>query len=177
MNMLSKRQKIIIIVFGVFVSLIVGYYYISSTRDLYNTENFVSQVLDEDIEESEEEVEKTIVVHVTGEVNKQGIVKVKENARINDVIEAAGGLTDKADLSKVNLAYMVEDGQKIYIPYEREGDIEDKEIITNSSGYEILEEDKSDNNLGIININTATKEKLMQIPGIRRNYCVKHYYI
>ena len=58
----------------------------------------------------------TIIVHIIGEVNKPGVVKLEEGARIIDAINEAGGQTENADLSKVNLAYIVEDGTQIYIP-------------------------------------------------------------
>ena len=45
-----------------------------------------------------------IIVHITGEVNKPGIVNLKENSRIADAINAAGGSTKNADLNKINLA-------------------------------------------------------------------------
>ena len=43
-----------------------------------------------------------IIVHITGEVNKPGIVNLKENSRIADAINAAGGSTKNADLNKIN---------------------------------------------------------------------------
>ena len=98
----------------VITAVVIIYYYINSTKDIYNSEVFSSGV--EENREKDFEDENMIIVHVTGEVKNVGIVKVKENARINDVIEAAGGLTENADLDNVNLAYVVEDGQKIYIP-------------------------------------------------------------
>lgn len=178
MNMLNQKQKIIMIIIGGLVALIIGYYYISSTKDVYNANEFTSQALDEE-KETEEILENTIVVHVTGAVNKQGVVKVKENARINDVIEEAGGTLSEADLSKVNLAYIVEDGQKIYIPYEKEGEesIDDGEIVTQDAGNDVLENDQNSSSLGIININTATQKKLTEIPGVRNCYCFKNCYI
>lgn len=60
--------------------------------------------------------ENKIKIHITGEVNNQGIIEINEGERIADAIEKAGGLTIKADVSKVNLAYVLEDGQKLYIP-------------------------------------------------------------
>lgn len=87
------------------------------------------------------------MIHVTGAVINEGIVSVKENARINDVIQAAGGLTENADISNVNLAYAVEDGQKIYIPNKQDKEIgEDGEIVIENAGEKVLEEEKENRN-------------------------------
>lgn len=58
----------------------------------------------------------TVVVHVAGAVTKAGVVKVPKGSRVHDAITAAGGGTAAADLNRLNLAAVLEDGQKIYIP-------------------------------------------------------------
>lgn len=55
-----------------------------------------------------------IYIHIIGEVKLQGIVILNEGARIIDAIEKAGGVTEYADLAKVNLAFKLSDGQKVY---------------------------------------------------------------
>ena len=106
-------------------------------------------------------------MHITGAVVNNGIVEVKESARINDVIEAAGGVTDDADLSNVNLAYAVKDGQKIYIPSKNDKeDIEDLKIISDEAGTDIINEGDEVQSSGKVNINTATKEELQTLSGI-----------
>ncbi|MCI8393611.1 MAG: competence protein ComEA, partial [Clostridia bacterium] len=101
--------------FGAIVAVILlVFYYINSTKDLYIDNEFSEE---ENVTNEVDSVDKNkIVLHITGAVTNEGIVEVNENARINDVIEAAGGLREDADISEVNLAYPVEDGQKIYIP-------------------------------------------------------------
>ncbi|MFJ5696755.1 ComEA family DNA-binding protein [Arthrobacter sp. NPDC093139] len=56
------------------------------------------------------------VVHVAGAVKKAGVVRVPKGSRVHDAIAAAGGGTASADLNRLNLATVLEDGQKIYIP-------------------------------------------------------------
>ncbi len=145
------------------ISIIVIYYYINSTKEIYEYENLENTILEE---EKIEEEQNTIIIHITGAVQKQGIVEVKENARINDVINAAGGLTKDADINSVNLAYEVEDGQKIYIPYliELEENVDDGEIIMQSAGINVVEEDKKIQ--GKININQASLGELQVLPGV-----------
>ncbi len=118
MEMLTQKQKFIVIIVIILVIGVVAYYYINSTKEVYTgfeEENIVELEETKDTE-NKEETEDKIIVHITGAVKNNGIVEVKEKARINDVVEAAGGLTEDADLDNVNLAYIVEDGQKIYIP-------------------------------------------------------------
>ncbi len=57
-----------------------------------------------------------IVVHVSGEVASAGLVEVPADARVADVVAAAGGVTATADLNRVNLAEPVVDGQQIVVP-------------------------------------------------------------
>lgn len=58
----------------------------------------------------------TVVVHVAGAVKKAGIVELSRNSRVHQAITAAGGATPAADLNRLNLASVLEDGQKIYVP-------------------------------------------------------------
>lgn len=84
------------------------------------------------------------------------------------------GLTEEANIKNVNLAYPVEDGQKIYIPFKSdvEESIDNKEIMTENAGENVLGDSKNEKESigGIININTASKDKLKELPGIRKFY-------
>lgn len=62
----------------------------------------------------------TLLVHVTGEVERPGVVEVAPGGRVVDAVEAAGGLTGDAVIAGVNLAAPVADGQQVLIP-GREG--------------------------------------------------------
>lgn len=57
-----------------------------------------------------------LLVHVVGEVAEPGLVTVPDGARVADALEAAGGTTRKADLTAVNLARTVVDGEQLYVP-------------------------------------------------------------
>ena len=74
-----------------------------------------------------------IVVHVIGEVKKPGVIKLKEGSRIIDAINKCGGQTEEADLSKINLAYVLDDGSQIYIPRVKE-DIQNTTIMKTEAG-------------------------------------------
>lgn len=55
-------------------------------------------------------------MHVLGQVAKPGVVTVSVDARVQDVVRAAGGLLASADLTRVNLARHVQDGEQIVVP-------------------------------------------------------------
>lgn len=173
MEMLSSKQKIAIIIAGVFVVGIFIFYMTTKTS------NYDYSEIDKTIEETQEEGQvkaKEIIVYITGAVKNQGVVKLEEGARINNAIEEAGGLTDDADLSEVNLAYALQDGQKIYIP-SKNSDQEATEQITQESDKQttqpkntkvIIINDEPIKNIEDvkININTGTKNFIMSLPGI-----------
>lgn len=112
-------------------------------------------------------LEGKIIVHIIGEVKNTGILILKEGARIADAIESAGGATEEADLNKINLAYTLKDGQKIYVPNKK--DEENIVYITEGSGNNVIVEngDESEMKEKIkININTASQAELEELPGI-----------
>ena len=168
MEMLNQKQKIFVII-GIVVAIgIIAIYYINSSKEVYNHNDELSEL--EDSEDKQEDKQEKIIVHVTGAVKNEGIVAVKENARINDIIEAAGGITEDADLDNVNLAYVVEDGQKIYIPSKLDNseNIDDGDVVTESpnAGKNTITEKESNEQNGLININKADISKLQELPGI-----------
>ena len=62
------------------------------------------------------EDKEKIIIYVAGAVKNEGIYELDENSRIADCIEKAGGLTEDAYIKDINLAYVLEDGMKVYIP-------------------------------------------------------------
>ena len=122
-------------------------------------------------ENNDEKIENKISkikVHITGEVLKQGLIELDEGSRIADAINEAGNITEFADLSKVNLAYELSDGQKVYIPSIKD---ETEEYISESAGESVLEdEDVKD---GKININTADIDLLQTINGVGESLASK----
>ena len=89
------------------------------------------------------------------------MIELKEGDRIDDAIKKAGGITDKADLSKVNLAYELLDGQKVYIPSINDNK---EEYLFIDAGENVLEDENVQN--GKININTADSSLLQTINGV-----------
>lgn len=168
---LSKNQIIIIGIVGAIIISVIGYYIytITNTNDYEELEtiNQNTNIMEKDTEDTQTE-EEIIIVHIAGQVKNPGIVKIKDGARIADIIEAGGGLTEQADITNVNLAYIVEDGQKISIPTKQEN-IENTEYITTENGDNVITDNTVLQEKGgkvMININKATLEELQQLQGI-----------
>ncbi len=100
---------------------------------------------------------ETVVIFVCGAVADPGVYTLEEDKRIIDAVEAAGGFSENADESYLNLAATLQDGMKLQIPTQDEtASLED----FNSS----FSKSESENTL--VNINSASKEELKSLPGI-----------
>ena len=104
------------------------------------------------------QVQNTIYVYVCGAVKCPGVYELLADSRANDAVEAAGGFSEGADETFVNLAAKIDDGTKLMIPTKDE--VANGTIAENSVNIS----DSCSN--GLININKATKEELKTIPGI-----------
>ncbi|WP_022777039.1 helix-hairpin-helix domain-containing protein [Butyrivibrio sp. AE3009] len=118
----------------------------------------------------------TIVVYVCGAVRAPGVYELTEGARINDAVMAAGGFSEEADTDYVNLAAALKDGMKLRIPTMAEtaagSDTEAAMQTQNGTMPESYDTpvdssgDLCDGDSELVNINTASKEQLMTLPGI-----------
>jgi competence protein ComEA len=96
--------------------------------------------------------EPEIFVDVTGAVNKPGVYTLTGKSRVIDAIKAAGDSSPGADLSTINLARVLNDGEQIYVD----------SLVMNSSGQRVSKKTPS----GPININRATARQLDALDGI-----------
>ncbi len=108
-----------------------------------------------------------IYIYICGAVEKPDVYKVEADTRLVEVIELAGGLTKDAAGDYVNQAALVQDGQKVYIPTkeEVEGTVPESYSGNNqdtATGNTLKEVNSS----GKVNINKASAEELMTLPGI-----------
>ena len=171
LDSLTKKQKIIFfILLGTMLCVILYYAYLNFYSDdlLFLDENTNNYDINNLIENTDINIsnisnlsENKIVVYICGAVKNSQVVTLNENSRVYDAIEAAGGLLDNADLFNINLANILEDGEKIYIP---------------KIGEEINNEDISSSNNTTnkkININTANQTLLETIPGIGPSTALK----
>lgn len=119
--------------------------------------------------------ETGIFVHIDGYVNNPGVYQIKENERINLLIEKAGGLKNGYSIKNINLAAKLSDGDKVYIPSIEEekslGNQNNNNNNANIGGKHTNNGNNLNNNVSItknnkININTANVSELKQITGI-----------
>ena len=122
-----------------------------STERAESTEDILEVQLETESEE------KLLYVYVCGAVRNPGVFSFQDGARVWEAIEAAGGFSENARQDYWNQAMILSDGQMIYVPRV------DDEIESFSSETGVPSEENSD---GRININTASKEMLMELPGI-----------
>jgi competence protein ComEA len=100
--------------------------------------------------------EGNMQVAISGAVATPGIVSVPRGARLSEVAQAAGGFSDTADFTKLNLAGRVGDGESITIPSVDEA-AADHDSHT-SAGTGTLDD--------LMDVNTATAQELEELPGI-----------
>ncbi|RDU23986.1 helix-hairpin-helix domain-containing protein [Anaerosacchariphilus polymeriproducens] len=119
--------------------------------------------LKEDAKENQQDKNQKVCVYVCGAVNNPGVYCLEKGKRIADVIEMAGGLKEEADLDYINLAEILTDAQMIKVLTVEEAQNEKTKENTNADS-ELKQKEKS-----VVNLNTATLEQLMTIPGIGQN--------
>jgi competence protein ComEA len=120
-----------------------------------------------------------IAVHVVGAVPRPGLYEFPQGARVQNAIDAAGGLLAQANADALNLAAPLVDGQKLEVPYKdgggasssQEGDVElpsssQPEASQTESASPDSQNPPSTGVSDLININTATLEELDSLPGI-----------
>lgn len=112
--------------------------------------------------ETETEAEVSVYVHVCGAVREPGVYALAGGSRISDAVLAAGDFLPDAARDYLNLAQLVSDGQKIYVPTKEEAE-NAKTAEHAGEGASLSEEGTT-----YVNINTAAAGELMELPGIGR---------
>lgn len=198
MENIKKNKIIYIFICIIIVILCVIILFFLDKKDASSEDYNYLEISEESInsnttEDNNTEVQNNIYIHIMGEVKNPGVVIAKEGDRIKDIIEKAGGTTEKADLKNINLAYKVEDGQKINIPNidenKNENVLQEKDdeknksatdntsneneknvnYITKSSGTNVIVDgnnNDAESKSSKVNINTATQTELETLNGI-----------
>ena len=105
-------------------------------------------------------------VYLCGAVVQPGVYEVASGSRIYEVIQLAGGLTDDASVSSVNQAEEVHDGQMIFLPTAEEAQAGITAVELSGAAGTGEPSAGAEGQDGRINLNTATREELMTLPGI-----------
>lgn len=184
-----RKQIIIgIIIFLIISGIITFSIYHFLTEEKEEDEEPIA--LEKKVEKKTKTEETTKVeykVDIKGEINMPGIYTLKENSRVIDVIELAGGLTEEANTSVINLSKKVTDEMVIIVysnreveDFEHTKEVEkvvqekcnqkDENSLVNGACISSPTEETTNPQIGgKISINTATKEELMTLPGIGEN--------
>ncbi|MCY4474208.1 MAG: helix-hairpin-helix domain-containing protein [Chloroflexi bacterium] len=126
-----------------------------------------------------------VVVQVVGEIHAPGVYELTADDRVLSAIEAAGGATEHADLESMNLAAIIKDGERVFVPpYPSVQSLSTTDQTTNPSpdesvgaAHEVNQAPIDTHAAGPINLNTATLDQLKTLPGIgdtRVNQIIAH---
>ncbi|WP_105150286.1 helix-hairpin-helix domain-containing protein [Streptococcus suis] len=118
-----------------------------------------SDLVEETSTEASEEPTQ-LVVDVKGAVVKPGLYTLEADARVNDAVEAAGGLTSQADPKSINLAQKLSDEAVVYVASKDEN----ISVVTSTTASSAMSQEEKNTNL--VNLNTATEADLQTISGI-----------
>lgn len=116
----------------------------------------------ENVSENQGTEDEMIIVHVCGKVRKEGVVTLPAGSRIYQAIEMAGGMTDEAASSCLNLAEVLTDGARVYVPGKEEVEQGNFMAGDGTGMNSSLSGDKEEK----VDINRASKEELMTLSGI-----------
>ncbi|OON93262.1 MAG: hypothetical protein ATN31_06825 [Candidatus Epulonipiscioides saccharophilum] len=119
----------------------------------------------ENISTTKNSVPKKIPIHIDGQVVNPGVYMIDEDQLINDLVLMAGGLTEEASLTFINLAATVSANSKVYIPkFDEEAPIVFQGGVDTT--LDLAPSNVSDSDDGLIQINNATFAELDSLPNI-----------
>ena len=163
---LIEYKKVLSIIGGVLaviVIILVGRGMMaSSTKEKVMVTNAVNTTR---VEETTTMMPQNCYVDIKGEVLRPGVYEFSCESRIQEVIKKAGGFTEEADQTEINLAQKITDQMQIIVPNlhsKQEGGVTEENSEKGSSSST----NPSHSKQGTININTATLEELQTIKGI-----------
>lgn len=173
-KLLSNKWIIVLIIFFIIGIIMLVYQYFVNNKLLDTVQDNDIEIISNNECKTQDvsDLNKTIYVHIIGEVRNEGVVEINEGERIKDAIEKAGGVKETADVSKVNLAYVLSDGDKIRIPSVY--DEANEEYLSNGGGSDVIIESKNMlNNNSKININSASQTELETLNGVGPSLAAK----
>ncbi len=164
---------VLIIIYNFFIkdkfnndsNLVESYMFENQLSSLTDT-NDINKINSNDQIQSTTESQNKIKVYITGEVHNPGVYELNENSRIEDAIEVAGGTSNDANLRDVNLAFILEDAMKIYIPNKNEDSSDSQIVSTNDFNSQDSSPSGISSSSSKININKASISELEKIPGV-----------
>ena len=144
----SRQEKLVLLILSAVAVVVLAFTFVAN----FNAQRRLS------------EKETFLIVQVDGAVARPGVYKVKEGTRIFEILQEAGGTTPGADLEGINLAQPVYDGQRVSIPSHQNRETPSQSFSTNLDQF--LPQLSASAGTKRININTASQEELVSLPGI-----------
>lgn len=191
----DKQPLVYVIAFVLVVIVSFIYKAVFSARavSMFNFKNEVATISSQEVSESfvfddviatetseyvEESELESIQVYICGAVNNPGVYEVYMGSLLYEIVDVAGGFSEDAAQEYINLVYEINENISIYIPTNSEvshNSYSNSELIRGSNDYFMwgVSEDTTDfsdvsqeDTSGKVNINTASREELMTLPGI-----------
>jgi competence protein ComEA len=155
---LPKEQQLIVL--GLIASIVIGLAVMALRPLFYNS---TSQLIV--VQAKGRQPASPIEVHVCGAVRREGVYKLKEGDRVLDAVTLAGGAQLSADLSALNLAETVKDGEKIMVPAKQ---LPVREVTASETAPVSVRQKggKASSSTAKININIADEKALDSLPGV-----------
>src|SRR5699024_11028221 len=140
-------------IFPILIAAVVGVFLLLNNNDTDESTRQLNPVAEEESATSSEaeQPDANVMVDVKGEIREPGVYEIEAESRVNDVIRMAGGFTEDADQTTVNLAQKVQDEMVIMIPKSGE------------QGQAAASEDSSNEK---VRINYADKKEIERLNGI-----------
>ena len=163
---ITKPKTPIVIGIAIIVILVLGFCGYQAWNVLTTPELSIEHSTSSNVEESNEADQaqlSSIFVHITGEVKAPGLYELPQGARLSEAVNAAGGFTDNANDSSVNLARVLSDGEQVSVASKNSSNINTGDV---DSSVSEISPNSSNSAPNKININTASAEELMTLDGI-----------
>ena len=114
-----------------------------------------------------EDTHRMVSVYICGEVNNPGVYEVEAGSILNDVVMMAGGLTPRAASETINLVYIIDANVSVYIPAQGQESVDSEYIrAPEQTLWGNTAQDSGPDAASMVNINSASREQLMTLPGI-----------
>lgn len=163
---ISKPKISVIIGVAIIVILVLGFCGYQAWNVLTTPELSIehgTSLNEEESSEADQAQSSSIYVHITGEVKTPGLYELPQGARLSEAVNAAGGFTDNANDSSVNLARVLSDGEQISVASKNSSNMNTGGV---DSSVSEISPNSSNSTPNKININTASAEELMTLDGI-----------
>ena len=162
-TIIKSKKKIMIVSIVILLGIIFSVFYFNSHTPESEPQITVDEITDTETTKDES---SSIYVDIAGAVKSPSVIILAEGSRVFEAIEAAGGLTEDADIKEINRAEVLEDGTYLYIPTNKESEEQSEEKAQGILNGSQSSSSSPGLSQGKININTADSTVLQQLNGV-----------